>query len=320
MMDEIERDIEVLSHGWLAAVCAIAFLAAAFIFASWAVSCHAGELIPLDGVWAIDPDRPSHFIVSKTDKGTIVYDTFKGNFTVEPPSSVPWTRASDGETAGWITSDGSYIIDDSAWKHPSRRTEEPTASWEGSFTGTGTVEGLVEGLAEAASTGDVDITWNVGTDTIATPADHQVLTFQLPPKDGQVLMYNGTAIEWVYTEPETTKEKGGIMGFYFPIVQIHWVIFGFLAIVACIYLGAIAVVAWVNDREPKRPKFTSEYETEALVGLSVLTIILLAALALAWPFLYPALAIYGALYATRSVIRLKKSVSQKSELGHTHDE
>ena len=263
MDEEMEQDAGVVTNGFLAAVCLAFALAAAFIFATWAVSCTA--------------------------------------HAYPPP---PWTPI------GWSE------------KFPPPRPEgwvDPT-SWEGSITDTGTVEGLVEGLAEAASTGDVDITWNVGTDTIATPADHQVLTFQLPPKDGQVLMYDGTAIVWVYTEPETTKEKGGIMGFYFPIVQIHWVIFGFLAIVACIYLGAIAVVAWVNDREPKRPKFTSEYETEALVGLSVLTIIGLAALALAWPFLYPALAIYGALYATRSVIRLKKSVSQKSELGHTHDE
>ena len=271
MMDEIERDIEVLSHGWLAAVCAIAFLAAAFIFASWAVSCHAGELIPLDGVWAIDPDRPSHFIASKTDKGTVVYDCIKGTFSVEPGDTDTNLTAADAHLA---------VLSDI------------------------TTTGSVEGLAEAASTG-------------------VVLTI---PEDGQVLMHDGTTIEWVINEgagdlssvpPQGTTKKGGIMGFYFPIVKLHWFLFWALGLAFCAYLGILATAAWVNDRKMEWPNYFEETPFSVAVIIFILASVVLAVV---WPVLYPGLAVWGALYATRSVIRLKKSVSQKSELGHTHDE
>ena len=56
MMDEIERDVEVLANGWLAVVCLIAALVAAFIFASWAVSCHAGAP-PRSGLTTLTKNR-----------------------------------------------------------------------------------------------------------------------------------------------------------------------------------------------------------------------------------------------------------------------
>jgi len=302
MDEEMEQDAGVVTNGFLAAVCLAFALAAAFIFATWAVSCTA--------------------------------------HAYPPP---PWTPI------GWSE------------KFPPPRPEgwvDPT-SWEGSITGTGTVEGLVEGLAEAASTGDVDITWNVGTDTIATPADHQVLTFQLPPKDGQVLMYDGGMLKWVYptkpeeeptasgivfpawperypnykyyggssgvwadTEPET-KEKGGIMFITFDAgFGASVIFFGAIALMVFVYIAGRVAKQWVND-EPVCVELLAGDGIDHPVQLFVvllLGVLAVLVLSLAWPVAYPVLVIIGILFGVRMIKRVRKSIKNKSDVGHTHDE
>ena len=307
-MDEIERDLDVLANGWLAAVCLIAGLVAAFLFATWAVSCTAhayppplwtpigwsekfppprpegwvepssSELIPLDGVWAVDPDRPSHFIVNKTDKGTVVFDSSKGTFAVEPVSS------GDPEV---------YDL---------------------------TTTAAIKGLEDADSTGDgVDIQWNATATVI--------------PGDGQVLMYDGTTLKWttidgsgewssVPPQGTTKAKKGGIMGFYFPIAHWHVFIIGFLGVMGLIIVLVYAAWKWVNDEPPTKLLCDGDrdpwYKNVAIFSCVGFISIMVASFL--WPILYPAAAIVGALYGTRALIRLKKAVKGKSDIDHTHDE
>jgi len=254
-MDEIERDIDVLANGWLAAVCLIAGLVAAFLFATWAVSCTAHAFLP--PLWT----------------------PIGWHAKFPPPRPEGWVEPSSPEL---------------------------------------TTAAAIEGLEESASTGDsVDIQWNATATVI--------------PGDGHVLMYNGTTLKWTTPPQGTTKaKKGGIMGLYVSVSQLHWVFLGTIGILFAISFGVYGIIKWLTDGDfiwEDAENFAKDEDDGTVMpmyqvcGLCFLAVILgSTVLAWAWPLLYPAAAIVGALYGTRALIRLKKAVKGKADADHTHKE
>ena len=100
------------------------------------------------------------------------------------------------------------------------------------------------------------------------------------------------------------------------------IFFGAIALMVFVYIAGRVAKQWVND-EPVCVELLAGDGIDRpvqLFGVLLLGVLAVLVLSLAWPVAYPVLVIIGILFGVRMIKRVRKSIKNKSDVGHTHDE